>query len=456
MTSPLRFAQFVVETRVRLTFQKDKKALGRHLRDEAVSFGAFGIKAAQFASTRPAFPAEIRDELALCQKNVPQAPFDAIVAVVEASLRQPLHVVFSEFEPDCVGSASLAQVYRARLRRSGRLVAVKVRRPGVAASLRADLASLRQVVDVFSFFSVGAELGATLRDLCPFLEAELDYTRELDNMVAFHAVLPTDGVSARVPAVCRALTTEEVLVMEYLPTASLFNTSAPRRTAERLLTFFVRQVTEMGVVHCDPHGGNVGLDADGETFVLYDFGNVVRLRPEVLASLKTLVFNIVQQDVPEFVDTLVRLKVITVKGADELDDVYSFFFIFFDFLATADFETLKTSVLQEKFARSNLDVQSDFLALFRAFALLDGTLQRLDPGFNYVERLDAFADDASGLGFFDAQARRDLRKMTSAWRQQSRNTIVLSKMQRKARADGDRTNAVLALAALALLATFVT
>src|SRR5262249_60961652 len=95
-------------------------------------------KAGQFASLRyDLLEPEVREAFASLQDRVPALPFSEVAAVIEAELGAPVEALFAEFEKEPLGTASVAQVHRARLP-GGEAVAVKVQFPWLEHSLRAD------------------------------------------------------------------------------------------------------------------------------------------------------------------------------------------------------------------------------------------------------------------------------------------------------------------------------
>uniref|UniRef100_A0A0A0K3R9 ABC1 atypical kinase-like domain-containing protein n=1 Tax=Cucumis sativus TaxID=3659 RepID=A0A0A0K3R9_CUCSA len=94
-------------------------------------------------------PPSYLDELSLLQDQI--APFSSQLAfdTIEQELNIPLDELFSEISPEPTAAASLGQVYQARLRRNGQVVAVKVQRPGVQAAIALDILILRYLAAVF-------------------------------------------------------------------------------------------------------------------------------------------------------------------------------------------------------------------------------------------------------------------------------------------------------------------
>lgn len=109
-----------------------------------LELGPAFVKIAQAVSSRSdVIPPAYLEELSLLQDRI--APFSTEIAfdTIEKELELPLDVLFSEISPEPVAAASLGQVYQARLYTSGKLVAVKVQRPGVQAAISLDIFILR-------------------------------------------------------------------------------------------------------------------------------------------------------------------------------------------------------------------------------------------------------------------------------------------------------------------------
>ena len=111
------------------------------------------------------------------------------------------------------------------------------------------------------------------------LHYELDFKQEVKN-IAFFRSMYRDRTDVKIPRPYSKLSTEDVIVMDYTPSTQVtrpFN-------AERLINLFLEQLLYEGVIHGDLHTGNLGVDKDA--IVLYDFGNIIRITPQLLRCSK--------------------------------------------------------------------------------------------------------------------------------------------------------------------------
>jgi len=156
--------------------------------DDLEALGPTFIKVGQALSTRPDMvPAPYLVALERMQDDVVPVPFAAIREVVEDALGVRISKAFAHFDEVPLGSASLAQVHRATLR-DGRMVAVKVQRPGIVDVVRADLdalAGLAGKADRMTDLGRRVHFADWVHEFRKTLLAELDYHAEAENLVRF-------------------------------------------------------------------------------------------------------------------------------------------------------------------------------------------------------------------------------------------------------------------------------
>ena len=420
-TSPVRIARFFGEVQARWILQKDRKLVGRWMKEELTALGPAFIKLGQFFSTRPdIFGAEAALELSRLQDDIKSEAFEDICWVIEDSLQGPINTVFREIDPVSLASASIGQVHKATLL-DGTPVVIKVQKPCVSRQIQEDIATLNHLNKIYSFTGSARslEFQNILNQYDSFLSAELDYTIEAEHMITFRDLL--DGLPVRIPRVYSQYSSRNLLVMEYVPSTKITDLDAAQvdtpRIADSLVEVFLYQIIVLGYIHCDPHPGNIGVEEDGETLVLYDFGNVVKLSPEFRKEIHTLIFSIFQKDVDDFVHILEKLKILEIRDDVERLELKEFFRSFFVYLETVDFQTLRSSIVQQGLQGGDnikIRVDPDFLALFRVFSLLDGTCVRLDPNFNYLEAIQPYAQDLlKDTKFITDRIKKDWDKLRS-------------------------------------------
>ncbi len=262
---------------------KQRRSVWERFRLAAEELGPTFIKSGQLLSMRPdVIPEPLVSELRKLQDSVKPLPFAEMRPVLVEELGEDLDAIFSEFDETPVASASLAQVYRARLRVTGHVVAVKLQRPGLRKMVDSDL-------DLISFFvtqlhhRVAAfapyNLPAVVAEMRVAFGRELDFRHESKNLRYFNATNPfTQTVYA--PAVYEEHTRERVLVMDFIEGVRLEKATLPPDRARTLALDGARslfhQILVAGFFHADPHSGNLLVTPDGRLCAL-DWGQVGQL-----------------------------------------------------------------------------------------------------------------------------------------------------------------------------------
>ena len=208
-----------------------------------------------------------------------------------------------------------------------------------------------------------------------------------------------------------------------------------RAICDTLVKLFLTQIIEKGIVHNDTQQGNIGVMDDGATIVLYDFGNVIRFSEEFRRSINMIVFSVFQKDVDEFVDMLISLNILMIEDDYEKLEVKAFFKYFLNYLDGLDLNALKQSITSANIDgqfQDNLNINPDFLSLFRVFSLLDGTITRLDPQYSYIEALSPYAQNViSDSSFLDMRARKDFAKLSTYPRALNNADANIARVQNK-------------------------
>lgn len=159
----------------------------------------------------------------------------------------------------------VAQIHRAEL--DGRAVAVKVRRPGLDAQVRADLALLEGLRVPLAALLPGLDAGALFGQIRERALDELDLEHEATQQRAARRALR--GGRVEVPAVHSDLAAPEVMVSDWLdgPTLAQERPADPPAVARTLVDAHL-EAARTGLVLCDPRPNHVVLLADGRLGLL--------------------------------------------------------------------------------------------------------------------------------------------------------------------------------------------
>ena len=350
------------------------------------------VKLGQMLSARPdLLPAEMVHQLQRLQDRV--APFDPETArqIVATELGAPVEELFERFEPEPFASGSIAQAHRA-VARDGRNVVVKVKRPGIDATIQLDIHIMRWLaaaiernipeLRVYRPEGIVEEFERTI-------QRELDFVNEASATARFGKAL-ADQPKARVPGIQWELTSPSVLTVEWIKGVRLEAALADRdgeidraAVARNLADLFLTQYFQLGMFHADPHPGNL-LITPPDTIGLLDFGIVGLVDDDLASSLAFVLLAIVNREIEVLIDVLADLgaladdtdrRMLRRELREWLDKYYGL--------------PLKRLVLKTIFVeltdllrRHDVRLPRDFVLLGKSLVTVGGVIQQLDPNLN--------------------------------------------------------------------------
>lgn len=252
----------------------------------------FYVKTGQVISTRvDLFPEAYTTKLQELQDGLEPMPFDLVKKVVSQELLDgaPLSELFSSFDEEPLGSASIAQVHKAKLL-DGRTVAVKLQRPNVEPKLMGDVANLKRISKALAdalpvdYYTVFSELGDALVNELDFL-AEAQAMRKIDYAVSHDNDGTASDRPVLIPLPVGELVSKRVLVMDFVEGVPLNRLQdamkekgiapgspeakiAGRRILDSLAAAFGRMIFGSGFVHGDPHPGNIFVGKGGKVSLI--------------------------------------------------------------------------------------------------------------------------------------------------------------------------------------------
>ena len=284
------------------------------LASDLEGLGATFVKLGQLMSTRyDLLPAPYTEALQRLQDGVEPFAIEDVHATIEADLGARTRDLYSEFDEVPMASASIGQVHRA-VTRSGRDVVVKVQRPGVRDEVRADMEVLDQVAGMVDATRAGRRVGtrAMLAQFRRSLADELDYRKEAANLEIFGRLAEPEPRLV-VPKPYRDFSSSRIITMDRISgkkvtdvgPLGLMDIDGPG-LADALFGFMLRTMLDEGLLHADPHPGNLLVTDDGR-IGLIDLGMVATVPKRLQSRLLKLLLAVSEADGEAVAATLASL-----------------------------------------------------------------------------------------------------------------------------------------------------
>lgn len=273
------------------------------------------VKFGQIIADRPDLVSEqLRNELKKLQTSA--KPFDNAQAwrIMEEELGDPIHEVFEHLDQIPIASASIAQVYRGKLR-NGEMVAVKVQRPHIKQKISIDLVLMKLLAEqVVKSYPELASFNVIefVEDFGTIMKKELDFANEASNMMRFADMFKYDEY-CYIPKVYSHYSTQKMLVMEFVtgvePDAKdelLAKGFDTKQIALNGTQIILKMILKHGFFHADPHAGNL-LIRENNQVVLLDHGMTASLKPGQIQALINFMLGFARQDTHRISKALLAL-----------------------------------------------------------------------------------------------------------------------------------------------------
>jgi len=373
------------------------------------------VKLGQILSTREdLLPPEWTAELNKLFSKVAPVPFDDLLPQVELALGCSPFEVFASLEREPYAAASIAQIHRATLP-SGTPVILKIRRPGIAPKVDADLRILEHLAHLAE-----REAPETRRyrpvevvgQLRRSLERELDLAVEARNTERFARNFAGD-LGVLVPRVYWEWTSSSMNVQEHIEgirgddLAAIDNAGLDRKAlAARASDAMLKMILVDGFFQADPHPGNLMCLPDNRVAMI-DFGMVGRLSWSRRNQIVDLLAGFVRQDEKTMLEVLLDWRdndaVNEARLAADLGELA------LDF-SDVQLKDLKIGALLHRLSailrEHSIVLPPDLALLFKAIITLEGFGRHYDPEFHLVERAEPFLNRALSERYQPADAWR--------------------------------------------------
>ena len=326
--------------------------------------------------------------------HVPAVPLADLRPQLREDLGDEPEAVFARFDTEPLAAASIAQVHRAQLK-DGTEVIVKIRRPGIADTIAADLRLLGRLAALAEEqlpWLKPYRPQQLVKELAKSLQRELDLASECRN--AERIAKNMAGMPwIVVPRVHWQHTRERVNVQDFIGgiagnhlEALQDNGHDRRLLAQRGAQAVLKMIVEDGLFHADPHPGNVFYLPDNR-IAFIDFGMVGRLSVKRRGELLALLLGLVERNPQAVADVLLDWTG-DGSGAD-IDALEAEIEAFVDQYYGVPLAQLSlggmlgdvTAILRAH----HLALPSDLALLIKAFITLEGLGRGLDPDFHMAE-----------------------------------------------------------------------
>ena len=356
--------------------------------------GPVHIKFGQMLSNRKdILPEEFIIELQKLQDNVEVEKID-VRKKLDLELGIDVNDYFSEIEENPMASASIGQVFRAKLK-TGEKVVIKIQRENIRPVVEADLGIMKNLAKTLEkYYDVLKRMNISeiVESFEKMLNEELSLNNELNNMLRFANNFKNDN-RIHVPVVYKTLSNDRILTMEMIEGFKITDAEniikigiETKKVARTGLDLYLTQFLKHGFFHADPHPGNIFIKENGQ-IVFIDFGAMGRLYPNERELLINLIIYSLKKDVKKMIETIRELAV-KFEVADERKFERELYGLI-ELVDENSLENIDVVTIFEKarkiFSNNQILLSEDIYLLVKGIGQIEGIGRHLDPTLNITK-----------------------------------------------------------------------
>jgi predicted unusual protein kinase regulating ubiquinone biosynthesis (AarF/ABC1/UbiB family) len=353
----------------------------------------------------------------------------------------------------------LGQVHKAVLRENNDTVAVKIQRPYLREIYDQDFVLLLKIANVMDgILKTKSQVGGVSQSWTEIftnaqdiLYREIDYRDEADNAIRFaqdfglgkngraiparavtrsNETIPSAAMWLRTPYVYRNVSSEKVLVMEYVPSIKITNSAkldSANYTAEEkeyladsLARSYLRQFCVNKFFSTDPHPGNLGVERvnGNPRLIFYDFGQACELNSEQADGILAVIEAIVDSDADRCVDAFQTMGVLTdnvdldkvrAKVADNFEKglvkvrkakLKKAGYVFRPPKKNNATTSMMNVTKEDSDVMKYFKLPAEYAFVARAISQMDGVGKSLDPYFDFISSAAPNIVEIKGAGTY--------------------------------------------------------
>ena len=276
-----------------------RKKNGIIIKEFAEKMGIVYIKLAQILATQNfgnLFTEADRKMLSDICDNCNPICYTEIESLLKQEYGEKIKDIFYRIDEIPIGSASVSQVHRAKLK-TGEEVAIKIKRKDIASTMQRDIKNIRKLVHRFGrFIKFGNFTGGdrALDLYLGWIEQETNFIQEQKNIKTYQNFANSvnqkveDTKLIKVPKLYEEYCTENIIVMEFISTPTINKIALTNANKNKItnalnsyikLSFYAMFNGKEVTFHGDPHSGNICVD-DEENICFLDMGLIFTLKEE--------------------------------------------------------------------------------------------------------------------------------------------------------------------------------